>query len=113
MPTDAQIQVEADDGALTWLAAHRPDEPRVIAYDVKRCCGGGKICRVQVRERSSRDDRDAYVRASREDGTEILIDRRAAARLPSRLKLTVRGRGRRQHLDLELEPEQWGTLLYT
>ena len=33
--------------------------------------------------------------------------------LPSRFKLTVRGRGRRQHLDLELEPDQWGTLLYT
>jgi len=47
-----------------------------------------------------------------DDGTKFLIDRRAAAKLPSRFGLTVRGLGRLKHLDLDLDGEQWGTLLY-
>jgi hypothetical protein len=47
-----------------------------------------------------------------DDGTKFLIDPRAAARLPSRFGLTVRGLGRLKHLDLDLAGEQWGTLLY-
>jgi hypothetical protein len=47
-----------------------------------------------------------------DDGTKFLIDRRAAARLPSHFGLTVRGLGPLRHLDLALEGEQWGTLLY-
>ena len=46
------------------------------------------------------------------DGTEVLIDPRAGARLPSRFGLTVRGIGPLKHLDLDLEGEQWGRLLY-
>jgi len=42
----------------------------------------------------------------------IAIDPRAAARLPSRFRLTVRGLGRFKHLDLDLTGEQWGALLY-
>jgi len=48
-----------------------------------------------------------------EDGTRFLIDRRAAARLPAGFGLTVRGMGPLKHLDLDLEGEQWGELLYT
>ncbi len=51
-------------------------------------------------------------RPSCTDGTRIAIDRRAAARLPSRFRLTARGFGRFKHLDLELDGEQWGALLY-
>ena len=47
------------------------------------------------------------------DGRSVLIDRRAAARLPERFTLTVRGLGPLKHLDLELDGEQWGELLYT
>jgi len=39
-----------------WLDSHPSNEPRVIAYEVKRCCGGGKICNVRVRGRSRNDD---------------------------------------------------------
>lgn len=46
------------------------------------------------------------------DGTKFLIHRTAAARLPSQFRLTVRGMGRFKHLDLDLDGEQWGTLLY-
>jgi len=44
----------------------------------------------------------------------FLIDRRAAARLPtSRFGLTVRGLGTMKHLGLDLEGEQVGELLYS
>ena len=46
------------------------------------------------------------------NGMKIAIDPRAAARLPSRFRLTVRGLGRFKHLDLDLTGEQWGALLY-
>ena len=66
-----------------------------------------------MRERSDKDDPRDYAVGVLQDGTRFLIDRRAAARLPSRFGLTVRGLGPLKHLDLELEPEQWGDLLYT
>jgi hypothetical protein len=46
------------------------------------------------------------------DGTRLLVDRRAARRLPSRFGLTVRGLGPFKRLDLQLTGEQWGALLY-
>jgi len=84
----------------------------VIAYDVHRCCGGGKICQIKVRELSSGEDPADFATGILEDGSRFLIDRRAAARLPARFGLTLRGIGRFKHIDLELEPHQWGTLLY-
>jgi hypothetical protein len=106
------IQVNADPAARAWLDSHPSSQPRVIAYDVRRCCGGGKICSVRVRSTSRSDDGDAYETARLDDGAEILIDRRAAARLPARFGLTVGGTGPFRRLDLDLEPEEWGTLLY-
>lgn len=106
------FRLEADSAAREWLEAHPAVGPRVIAYDVHRCCGGGKICQVKVRELSRRDDPAGYVTGEMDDGSKFLIDRRAAARLPSRFGLTVRGSGPLRHLDLALEGEQWGTLLY-
>jgi hypothetical protein len=106
------LRVEADSSAQEWLRAHVTDEPRVISYDVTRCCGGGKICNVSVRERSRADDRSSYVTAVLGDGTRLLVDRRAARRLPSRFGLTVRGLGPFKRLDLQLTAEQWGALLY-
>ena len=113
MPARRDFQLEADASARSWLEAHPSTEPRVIAYDVHRCCGGGKICRVNVRELSRRDDSDDYATGTLQDGTRFLIDRRAAARLPSRFGLTLRGLGPLKHLDLNLDGEQWGELLYT
>jgi hypothetical protein len=84
----------------------------VISYDVSRCCGGGRICSVSVRERSRGDDRREYTSAVLSDGTTLLVDRRAARRLPSRFGLTVRGHGPFKRLDLQLTGEQWGALLY-
>jgi hypothetical protein len=107
------IRVDADPAALAWLDSHPSSEPLVIAYEVRRCCGGGKVCAVRVRSMSRSDDGDAYEMARLDDGAEILIDRRAAARLPSRFGLTVSGTGPFRRLDLDLEPEDWGTLLYT
>jgi len=94
------------------LERHRAAGPRVVAYDVHRCCGGGKICQIKVRELSRKDNLDDFATGALEDGTKFLIDRRAAARLPARFGLTARGMGRLKHLDLDLEAEQWGTLLY-
>jgi hypothetical protein len=112
MPTTTNFQLQADGGAREWLERHPAKAPRVIAYDVHRCCGGGKICQVSVRELSDRDNPAEFASGVLEDGTRFLIDRRAAARLPSRFGLTVRGLGPLKHLDLDLEGEQWGTLLY-
>ena len=84
----------------------------MIAYEVKRCCGGATICNVRVRGRTRSDDIDSYATAVLEDGTRFLVDPRAAARLPSRFALTVRGLGPLKHLDLVLDGEQWGALLY-
>jgi hypothetical protein len=107
-----QFELDADPNARRWLAEHPSDKARVIAYDVHRCCGGGKICQVKIRQLSRKDDPDEYAIASLDDGTEFLVDRRAASRLPSRFGLTLRGIGGLKHLDLDLQPEEWGTLLY-
>ena len=112
MPSSPHFQLETDAAARSWLDAHPSADARVISYDVHRCCGGGKICRVNVREMTRRDDPDAYATGTLEDGTKFLIDRRAAARLPTRFGLTVRGLSRFKHLDLNLDGEQWGALLY-
>jgi hypothetical protein len=101
--------VEPDESARVWLESHPSPGPLVIAYDISRCCGGGKICSVSVRERSRADDKRVLVSG----GPDFLIDARAAARLPERVRLTVRGRGPFRRLDLDLEPDQWGDLLYT
>lgn len=106
------IRVEPDARAQDWMRSHTTDDARVIAYDVKRCCGGGKLCTVSVRERSRKDDRRDYTTAVLADGTRLLVDRRAARRLPSRFGLTVRGLGPFKRLDLALSGEQWGALLY-
>jgi hypothetical protein len=106
------FQVTADARAKAWLAAHPSDRPRVIAYEVHRCCGGGKICNIVVRGSSDRDDASAFAPAQLGDGTWLLVDGRAAARLPARFGLTVRGLGPLKHLDLDLDSEQWGELLY-
>jgi len=94
------------------MKSHATNEPRVIAYDVARCCGGGKICSVSVREHTPKDDRRDFVTAVLGDGTRLLVDQHAARRLPSRFGLTVRGLGPFRRLDLELSGEQWGALLY-
>ena len=112
MPATTEFRIEADGKAREWLEHHPSAAPRVIAYDVHRCCGGGKICQVSVRELSDRDNATEFASGVLDDGTRFFIDRRAAARLPSRFGLTVRGVGPLKHLDLDLEGEQWGTLLY-
>ncbi len=106
------FELHADDKALAWLAA-RPSAGWVIAYDLHRCCGGGKICEVRVRERSAGDRQDDYATATLPEGTRILVDGRAAKRLPARFGLTVRGLGPLKHLDLVLSGEEWGELLYS
>ena len=105
------FEVGADARAQAWIEQH-PAAARVITYEVHRCCGGGKICQVGVRARSERDDESRYVTGRFHDGSEVLIDRRAAQRLPARFGLTVRGVGPLRHLDLDLEPDEWGALLY-
>jgi hypothetical protein len=112
MAAPTGFRLEADGRARAWLEQHPTDAPRVIAYDIHRCCGGGKICQVTVRTLSGKDDPGEFASGALDDGTTFLIDRRAAARLPLRFGLTVRGLGPLKHLDLDLEGEQWGTLLY-
>lgn len=112
MTTNADFAVEVDAAARAWLDSHPSMESRVISYDVHRCCGGGKICDVQVRDGVRSRDVSSYAMAVLQDGTKIAIDPRAAARLPSRFGLTVRGLGPFKHLDLDLSGEQWGALLY-
>ena len=104
-------KIELDERAREVVAAH-PASSWAIDYDVHRCCGGGKICQVKVREVEATERRDGYVRATGADGTRFLIDPRAARRLPAGLLLTVRGIGRKR-LDLVLSGEEWGELLYT
>ena len=112
MPPEGEFQIDADPAARAWLKAHPESEPHLIAYSVSRCCGGGKICSVSVRPASARDQPGELASARLEDGTVIRVDRQAAARLPARFGLTVRGIGPLKHLDLDLDPEGWGRLLY-
>jgi hypothetical protein len=104
--------LDPDAKAREWLQSHPSTKTRVIAYDVHRCCGGGKICLVTVRDMSETDDPKRFVAGSTEDGTRFLIDHKAAARLPVRFGLTVRGIGPLRHLDLDLGAKEWGTHLY-
>jgi hypothetical protein len=106
------FEVEPDAAARAWMDAHPSSGPRVLTFKVSRCCGGGRICSVQVREQSRRDDLSRHAPRAIGDGAELLVDPRAAARLPSRFGLTVRGLGPLKHLDLVLDGEQWGRLLY-
>lgn len=106
------FDVKVDAAARAWLESHPATGSRLISYAVKRCCGGGKICMVQVRKASRRDDVSRHTAVVLEDGAELLVDPRAAARLPARFGLTVRGFGPLKHLDLDLDGEQWGNLLY-
>jgi hypothetical protein len=76
--------VDGDPRAREWLGQHRAGRPRVIAYEVHRCCGGGKIGQVRVREQSGKDDPGELDTGALDDSTVFLIDRRAAARLPLR-----------------------------
>jgi hypothetical protein len=94
------------------MEAHPSAGPRVLAFKVSRCCGGGRICTVQVRGQDRKDDVTNHAAAQMGKGAELLVDPRAAARLPARFGLTVRGFGAFKHLDLVLEGEQWGRLLY-
>ena len=112
MGAPGEFQLDADAAARAWLDLHPQDKPLVIAYDVHRCCGGGKICQVRFRELSSKDDPVQFATGRIDEATEVLIDRRAAARLPRRFGLTTHGIGPLKHLDLDLESEDWGTLLY-
>jgi len=107
------FEMEADDRAQAWLADRSSDRPRLIALDVHRCCGGGKLCTLSIRDASDADAGRAHAEGTLADGTRFLIDARAAARLPKHLKLTTAGFGPFQHLDLSLDGEQWGDLLYT
>jgi hypothetical protein len=106
------FEVKVDAAARDWLDLHPATGSRLISYAVKRCCGGGKICMVQVRDASRRDDVSRHTRVVLDDGAELLVDPRAAARLPARFGLTVRGFGPLKHLDLVLDGEHWGRLLY-
>jgi hypothetical protein len=106
------FEVVVDEAAVAWLDSHPSSGRRVLDYNVKRCCGGGKICTVQVREQSARDDLSRHTPVVFDDGTELLVDARAAVRLPARFGLTVRGFGPLKHLDLVLDGEEWGRLLY-
>ena len=109
--TARRFDVTADAAAKAWLERH-PGSGPVIAFRVSRCCGGGKICQVSVRATGGRDERANFDRGSLDGEPNLFIDPRAAARLPQRFGLTVRGFGPLKHLDLDLEPHEWGTLLY-
>jgi hypothetical protein len=106
------FRVAPDEAARAWLDSHHESGPLVVAYDVTRCCGGGKLCRVSVRAGSPGREQGDYVPAVIEGGPPVLVDRQAAARLPASFGLTVRGLGPLKHLDLVLDPGQWGALLY-
>jgi hypothetical protein len=106
------FEVEADPAAQAWMNAHPCAGSRRIDYQVRLCCGGGRIRDVRVRSPKSAEDEGDVVAVGLRDGTSLLIDRRAAVRLPSRFALTVSGRGPLRHLDLLLSPEQWAALLY-
>ncbi len=112
MYANAEFVVEVDAAARAWLDSHKSEGPRGVTYEVHRCCGGGKICNVRVLNAPHRDDFSNYAVAVLPDRTKIVIDPKAAARLPSQFRLTVRGLGPLKHLDVELSGEEWGQLLY-
>ena len=106
------MRVELDERAREWIKANTRRSMWAIDYDVHRCCGGGKICEVRFRVVDGKRRRADYVSATADDGTEFLIDPRAARRLPARVTVTLGGLGPRKHLDLALSGREWGDLLY-
>lgn len=108
MTHDVHIEPEA----RRWLESRPHTRGLVIDFDVHRCCGGGKICEVKVRPTTDEGPPREFVTGTTADGLSVSIDRRAAARLPQRFGLTVSGVGPWKHLDLRLEPEEWGDLLW-
>lgn len=112
VPEVLDLQVVVDAQARQWLDSHPRAGGLVVDYDVHRCCGGGKICEVRIRPLSTEHQSNEYARGATADGMTVWIDPRAAARLPRRFGLTVRGVGRWKRLDLDLEPDQWGDLLW-
>src|SRR5260370_39593653 len=106
------FELEVDAQARSWLDSH-PADAYVIAYDVHRGCGGGKLGEVRVRELSRGDTIDGHVSAALADGTRFLIDRSAAARLPSRCRLTVRCLARLNPRDRRRRPHAWADLRST
>jgi hypothetical protein len=105
--------LRADDQARRWLATQASARRWVIDYDVHRCCGGGKICQVNVRRLKANERRDGHLPVRLASGITFLIDPRVARRVPATIGLTVRGIGPFKHLDLDLTGEQWGELLYS
>jgi hypothetical protein len=105
------FEVALDARARAWLASHRVDCRLVVAYEQTRCCGGGRLCDVRIRD-ERRGERWSLARIGSVDGRDLLLDTRIADRLPRRLPITVRGLGRLQHLSLDLAGEEWASLLF-
>src|SRR5438477_2255036 len=92
MYANAEFVVEVDVAARAWLDPHKSEGPRVITYEVHRCCGDGKICNVRVLKAPHGDDFRNYAVAVLPDRTKIVIDPRAAARLPCNFVSPCAGR---------------------
>jgi hypothetical protein len=107
----AGFQIEVDTGARAWLGSHPAVRQVVIAYEEHRCCGGGKICDVRLRG-AKRTEQQPLLEAGSAEGRPVLVDRRIVQRLPRRLPITVRGIGPLRGLSLDLEGEEWASLLY-
>src|SRR5438094_8749499 len=93
MPDHGPFQLEPDAGAREWLDTHPSAKTCVVAYDVRRCCGGGKICQVTVRDLSPGDETDRYAPGALCDATSSLIDCGASAALRARFGCTLLGFG--------------------
>src|SRR5256885_11398239 len=102
MPPGADFDIEVDAAAAALLRSRTSNGPKVIRYDVHRCCGGGKICTVEVVDAARRDDGGSFVAGVPADGAKLPIDPPAGARPPSRIFLTRRGLRRLRHLALRL-----------
>lgn len=111
MQSILNFNIQLDPRAGGWLECRSGFGSIVIAYSETRCCGGGRICQVRIRDRK-RAEPSALVRIGSVAGRELFADRRIVGRLPYRLPITVRGVGPFQALSLDLEGEEWARLLY-
>ena len=84
--TGARFELDFDRKARDWLEKHPSREGLVIAFEVHRCCHGGKVCDVRMRQQRPRDrPPEPLLRIGTVAGRDVLVDPRIVNAMPTRM----------------------------
>src|SRR2546430_16961646 len=82
MPPGADFDIEVDAAAAALLRSRTSNGPKVIKYDVHRCCGGGKNLTVERLDPARRDESAGVPLAARPRGAQLGLHTPPAGRRP-------------------------------